>query len=61
MSMTERVRKLRQQSLDAVPSLSPERARLMTEFYRQNSGPMSAAMRRARSFAYLMEHKSHVH
>jgi formate C-acetyltransferase len=58
MSMTERVRQLRQQSLDAVPSLSPERARLMTEFYRQNSGPMSAPVRRARSFAYLMEHKT---
>ena len=56
--MNERVRRLRSESLAAVPALSPERGRLMTEFYRQNSGPMSAPMRRARSFAYLMEHES---
>jgi len=56
--MNERVRRLRSESLAAVPALSPVRGRLMTEFYRQNSGPMSAPMRRARSFAYLMEHES---
>jgi len=58
MSVTDRVKQLRQFSLDAVPSLSPERAGLMTEFYRQNSGLSSAPMRRARSLAYLMEHRS---
>ena len=55
---TQRVMRLRRESLDAVPTLSPERAKLMTEFYRQNDGPMSAPLRRARSFAYLMEHKT---
>ena len=56
--MNERVSKLRGESLNAEPALSPERGRLMTEFSRQNSGPMSAAMRRGLSFAYLMEHKT---
>ncbi len=32
MSMSERVKKLRQQSLEAVETLSSERAELMTEF-----------------------------
>jgi len=58
MPMTERVSRLRRESLDAIPTLSPERARLLTEFYRQNNGPMSAPVRRAQSFAYLLEHKA---
>jgi len=58
MSMTERVARLRQQSLDAVPTISTERAELMTEFYRQNQELMSAPMRRARAFQYLLEHKA---
>ena len=33
MSMTERVRKLRQQSLEAPEAISSERAALMTDFY----------------------------
>ena len=32
MAITERVARLRQQSLDAVPTLSTERAELMTAF-----------------------------
>jgi len=31
--MNERVKKLRQQSLDTKPGISSERAELMTEFY----------------------------
>jgi len=58
MSMTERVARLRQQSLDAVPTISTERAELMTEFYCQNPQLMSAPVRRARAFQYLMEHKT---
>lgn len=58
MSMTERVRRLRQQSLDAVPTLSAERARLMTEFYRQDLGLVSTPVRRALAFRYLLEHKT---
>jgi len=59
MSMTERVARLRQQSLDAVPSISSERAELLTGFYRQTEGRlMSAPVRRALAFQYLLEHKT---
>jgi formate C-acetyltransferase len=56
--MSERVARLRQQSLDAIPTISTERAELMTEFYRQDLGPVSAPVRRALAFQYLMEHKT---
>lgn len=58
MAMTERVRTLRQQSLNARETLSVERAVLMTEFYRQNPGLISEPVRRALAFQYLMEHKT---
>ena len=58
MSMSERVARLRKQSLDAIPTISTERAELITEFYQQNTGLMSAPMRRALAFQYLMEHKT---
>src|SRR5512138_3550343 len=58
MSMTPRVAKLRQQSLDAKPSISAERAVLMTEFYARNHGLISVPVKRALSFRYLMEHKT---
>ena len=55
--LTDRVTRLRQQSLDATPAISTERAELMTTFYRENNGLMSVPMRRALSFEYLMAHK----
>ncbi len=58
MAMSERVARLRQQSLEAKPTLSTERAELMTEFYRQDIGLVSAPVRRALAFQYLMEHKA---
>ena len=33
--MNERIKKLRQESLDAIPTLSHERAKLLTEFYKR--------------------------
>jgi pyruvate formate-lyase/glycerol dehydratase family glycyl radical enzyme len=57
-TMTERVRKLRQQSLDMVESISIERAELLTDFYKQDLGLLSVPVERAMSFAYLLEHKS---
>ncbi|HSG81771.1 MAG TPA: trans-4-hydroxy-L-proline dehydratase [Gemmatimonadota bacterium] len=56
--MSERVARLRQASLDARPSVSTERAALITEFYQQESGTLSAPMRRAQAFQHLMEHKA---
>jgi trans-4-hydroxy-L-proline dehydratase len=58
MSMTERVARLRTQSLEAVPSISTERAELMTDFYKQAGSPASARVRRARAFQYMMEHRT---
>ena len=58
MSMSARVTRLRQQSLDAIPTLSTERAELLTEFYRQDLGLVSAPVHRALAFKYLMEHKT---
>jgi pyruvate formate-lyase/glycerol dehydratase family glycyl radical enzyme len=58
MSVSQRVARLRQQSLEAVPTVSTERAELMTEFYRQDMGPVSAPVRRALAFKHLMEHKT---
>jgi len=58
MAMTERVARLRQQSLEAVPTISTERAELVTGFYRQDLGPVSAAVRRALAFQHLLAHKT---
>ena len=58
MSMTARVARLRSESLAAIPSISTERAELLTGFYEQDQTPDSAPVRRARAFRYLMEHKA---
>ncbi len=58
MPVTERVARLREQSLQTPVTLSTERAELLTEFYRQDLGPVSAPVRRALAFRYLMEHKT---
>ena len=58
MPMSDRVSRLRRQSLDATPSISTERAELLTEFYQDNVGLMSSPKRRALAFQYLMEHKT---
>jgi pyruvate formate-lyase/glycerol dehydratase family glycyl radical enzyme len=58
MTMSERVARLRQQSLDATPTISTERAELITEFYQQDLELVSAPVRRALAFQHLMEHKA---
>ncbi|MBN1893745.1 glycyl radical protein, partial [bacterium] len=55
--MNDRIKKLRSESLDARPSLSSERAELMTRFYRDNPGFMPEPLRRARAFRFLLENK----
>lgn len=54
--MTDRVRKLREQSINAIPHVSPERALLMTEFYQEGSF-VSPPMHRALAFKRIMEKK----
>ncbi len=56
--MTPRVARLRRQSLDARPTLSTERAELLTAFYRDHAGALPAPLLRARAFEYLLEHKA---
>ena len=58
MSTSERVAHLKKQSLEARPTLSTERAELLTEFYQKDLGLVSAPVRRALAFQYLMEHKA---
>ncbi len=56
--MTERIHRLRQRSLHAVPCLSPERAVLMTEFYKSGAAErVSVPVARALAFEHLMTHK----
>ncbi|MBA4406801.1 formate C-acetyltransferase/glycerol dehydratase family glycyl radical enzyme [bacterium] len=56
--MNERIKKLRQQSLDAIPTLSHERAQLLTEFYRNGEAQRhSVPVARALAFKYILERK----
>ena len=56
--MNERIKRLRQQSIDARPYISAERARLLTEFYAEGlADGVSAPVARALAFSYLLEHK----
>ena len=57
--MNERIHHLRTRSLDAVASLSDERARLLTHFFKSGTArTASVPVQRAMSFAYLMDHKT---
>ncbi len=59
--MTDRTRRLRRLSLEAAPSISAERALLMTGFYKENLGRHSAPVLRALAFRHLCEHKTLYH
>ena len=54
--MTDRVKKLRDQSLKAIPHVSPERALIMTEYCQQGAF-LSPPMNRALAFKSIMEKK----
>ena len=57
--MTERVRKLRQQSTDTKPHISVERAQLLTECYKTKAArAASVPVCRALAFKHLMEHRT---
>jgi trans-4-hydroxy-L-proline dehydratase len=55
--MTPRVQKLRDESMNAVPTLSHERGILVTEAYR-NAGLLSAPILRAQVFRHVLENKT---
>jgi len=57
--ITERVKKLREQSLNAINIVSHERAVLITEFYKSSMAQqVSVPEQRALSFEHIMMHKS---
>ena len=56
--MNERIKKLREQSLIMKPYISPERAKLITEFYKNpKRDTVSSPVRRALAFKHLLEKK----
>lgn len=56
--MTERIKKLRQTSLDAVNKISSERALLVTEFYKTILAEnLPVPVQRARCLQYIFKHK----
>jgi formate C-acetyltransferase len=58
MKISERVKKLREQSLNAVEKITAERAVLITRFYRSDEArEISAPVRRAKAFEYLLKNK----
>ncbi|HUX55500.1 MAG TPA: trans-4-hydroxy-L-proline dehydratase [Bacteroidales bacterium] len=58
MIISERVNRLRDQSLNAVEKISVERALLMTQFYKSDEARgLSAPVKRAKAFEYLLKHK----
>ena len=56
--MNERVTRLRERSLADRPSISAERAVLLTEFYREHEGRHPVPVLRALAFRHLCEHKT---
>ncbi|MGC8494056.1 MAG: trans-4-hydroxy-L-proline dehydratase [Syntrophobacteraceae bacterium] len=56
--MNDRVARLRRQSFEMHPSVSAERAELVTDFYRENAGKYSIPVLRALTFKHLCENKT---
>jgi len=56
--VNERIARLRNESFETVPSISIERARLTTEFYRTNEGKYPVPVMRALNFKHLCEKKT---
>ncbi|MFC2164619.1 trans-4-hydroxy-L-proline dehydratase [Acidobacteriota bacterium] len=56
--MNDRIKRLRAKSLKTRPYITPERAKLITEFYRSPiSNQVSSPIRRALAFKYILEKK----
>jgi len=58
MKISPRVKRLRDQSLNAVEKISAERALLVTQFYKSDEArELSAPVKRAKAFEYLLKNK----
>ncbi len=56
--MNERIKTLRQQSVEAVPHICIERAKLITDAYKMYEGTVSVPEMRALAFKHFMENRS---
>ena len=57
--MTPRVKKLRNQSLNAIPSITGERAKLITDFYKKpEANRVSPPVQHALAFKHILENKA---
>ena len=56
--MNERIERLRRASREAPVRVSAERARLITEFYRENAGKHPVPLMRAKAFEHLCRHQT---
>jgi formate C-acetyltransferase len=56
--MSERTQRLRRDSLAAIPSITGERARIVTAFYREHEGRHSIPVLRAMNFMAIVEAKA---
>jgi len=58
MKLSARVKKLREESLNAVERISAERALLITQFYKSDAArELSVPVKRAKAFEYLLKNK----
>ncbi len=58
MILSERVKKLREKSINSVEKISAERAVLITRFYKSDEArELSAPVKRAKAFEYLLKNK----
>jgi pyruvate formate-lyase/glycerol dehydratase family glycyl radical enzyme len=55
--MTERIRRLKQQSQETPPSITAERAELITDFYRKHRGDSSVPVARALAYRHYLRNK----
>lgn len=56
--MNNRIKQLREQSTEAIPYMSAERATLLTEFYKsQEATQLSVPVKRAMAFKYILDNK----
>ena len=56
--MNDRTTRLRERSLTTPPSISAERAQLVTRFHAAGVEALSAPLRRAMAFRYICERKT---
>ena len=58
MALSERVARLRSESLNATATLSPERARIITDFYQEVDRSLPVPIQRGMAFRHLFTEKS---